>query len=239
MFRTIFIVYRFIYKTTCLINGKIYVGQHKTKNLNDGYIGNGIRKQSDANNKSLFHRAVRKYGYKNFKLEIIEDSILNKKRLNEQEVYWITELDARNREIGYNVGRGGGGSNLEYHTESTKAQMSISQTGRHHTEETKQKGRERMLSLGEKNPAKRPEVRKKNSDAHLGLLVGDKNGMFGKHHKQESIDKQKATLAAKPILICPYCGFLSRNKGAITQHHFDNCKHNPNRNIKSIKTKTG
>ena len=32
-------MYYFIYKTTNLINGKYYIGQHHTEDLNDGYLG--------------------------------------------------------------------------------------------------------------------------------------------------------------------------------------------------------
>ena len=48
--------YSFIYKTTNLINGKIYIGQHTTDNINDRYLGSGV----------YFLRAVKKYGKKNF-----------------------------------------------------------------------------------------------------------------------------------------------------------------------------
>jgi hypothetical protein len=37
-------MYYIVYKTTCLINDKIYIGVHKTETPNDfdGYIGCGI-----------------------------------------------------------------------------------------------------------------------------------------------------------------------------------------------------
>lgn len=54
--------YYFIYKTTCVINDKYYIGMHSTNNLNDGYMGSGKR----------LRNSIKCYGVENHKIEIIE-----------------------------------------------------------------------------------------------------------------------------------------------------------------------
>lgn len=69
----------YIYKTTCIPNGKYYYGVHSEKRISDGYIGCGVCSDGTAINlkkkgvKSYFIDSVVKYGYKNFKKEIISE----------------------------------------------------------------------------------------------------------------------------------------------------------------------
>ena len=51
----------YIYEIKNEINGKTYIGQHKTNNIADSYIGSGV----------VLHRAYEKYGKENFTKKII------------------------------------------------------------------------------------------------------------------------------------------------------------------------
>ena len=62
-----------IYKTTCVINDKIYIGAHATHNIDDGYLGTG----------NAIKRAIKKYGKSSFTREILfycssEEEMYNK-----------------------------------------------------------------------------------------------------------------------------------------------------------------
>ena len=52
----------YLYQITNLVNNKIYVGVHSTHNINDGYMGSGIR----------IENAIKKYGKQNFRKDILE-----------------------------------------------------------------------------------------------------------------------------------------------------------------------
>lgn len=89
--------YYTIYKTTNLINGKIYIGKHQTNNLDDGYIGSG---------KHLRH-SIKKYGIENFVKEILY-VFDTEVEMNAKEKELVTEEFCMRKNT-YNICEGGRG----------------------------------------------------------------------------------------------------------------------------------
>ena len=85
-----------IYKITNRLNSKIYIGKDTTSNPN--YYGSG----------AILNHAIKKYGIENFTKEII-DTAETKADLAEKEKYWISFCNSTDKEIGYNISRGGDG----------------------------------------------------------------------------------------------------------------------------------
>jgi len=93
-----------------MANDKTYVGVHSTDDLNDGYIGCGIlnnknvKSQLKANRTSPLISAINKYGYENFKVEILS-FFDTKVEAYEEESYlvdynWVKSKDNYNAKVG-------------------------------------------------------------------------------------------------------------------------------------------
>lgn len=103
--------YIFVYQTKNLVNGKTYIGVHSTKSVDDGYIGCGVFKESDARRLNLpFHRAVNKYGYASFERHILSFYETYDEAL-EEERYLVGKSWVMSDE-NYNVALGGRGGSL-------------------------------------------------------------------------------------------------------------------------------
>lgn len=72
--------YHYIYKTTCTITGKYYIGMHSTDNLEDGYVGSGKR---------LWY-SINKHGKENHVCEILEH-YFTREWLREREAELVCE----------------------------------------------------------------------------------------------------------------------------------------------------
>jgi group I intron endonuclease len=156
-----------IYKTTNLINNKIYIGKHQTENINDTYLGSGV----------ALERAIKRYGKQNFTKEIL--FVFNtEKEMNEKEKELVTESFIATNKT-YNMGVGGeGGSHFKgkNHSKETKQKLSEIAKDRKFSDETRRKiseaNRKRVLSdetkkkLSEKAKLRfqNEEARKKHSE---------------------------------------------------------------------------
>lgn len=87
----------YLYQITNLVNAKIYVGVHKTKNLDDGYMGSG----------KVISAAILKHGAENFKKDILEHFDTSEAMYAKEKEIVTDEFLLR--EDTYNLRRGGTG----------------------------------------------------------------------------------------------------------------------------------
>jgi hypothetical protein len=90
-------MFYYIYQITNLVNNKIYVGVHKTTDMDDGYMGSG----------KIIKAAIKKYGIDNFRKDILEmfddsDSMYAREKELVTDEFLL-------REDTYNLRRGGTG----------------------------------------------------------------------------------------------------------------------------------
>lgn len=89
-------MFGYIYKTLNLATRKIYIGQHRRREFDPGYLGSG----------TALKASIQKYGRDCFKCELIE-KCATLEELNEREVFWIEKYQSRNPSVGYNLAAGG------------------------------------------------------------------------------------------------------------------------------------
>ena len=78
--------YHYIYKTTCSVNGKYYIGMHSTDNLEDGYLGSGKRLWRSINyhGKENHEKVILEYCKNRVELKKREKDIINEGLLSEK-----------------------------------------------------------------------------------------------------------------------------------------------------------
>jgi group I intron endonuclease len=146
-----------IYKTTNLLNSKIYIGQSIYED--ESYLGSG----------SIITFAIKKYGAINFKKEILERC--SPELLDERERYWIEFYNSTNKDIGYNILSGGQsriGTSLPKNTKEK-----ISETLKQYHVDNPTSGKDNLKS-------RRSYIGENNPNYQNGEKVkGDKNGRYG------------------------------------------------------------
>lgn len=155
-------MYGYIYLTTNNVNGKKYIGQHRSEKFEpDRYLGSGI----------LLIEAIDKYGRENFTCNILEECD-SEDELNQREVFWIAHYNAVEDRNFYNICKGGEGHTCEPWNkgkhgvqEWTEKQEEAFEKGRHLPASDKLK---KFLSEYRTNVVVSEDTRKKLSDAQKG-----------------------------------------------------------------------
>ena len=176
-------MYYTIYKITNQIDGKIYIGSHKTKNLNDDYMGSG----------KYLKFAQEKHGIENFKKEILfvfdtaEEMYAKESALVNEEF-----LATKNT---YNLKVGGFGG-WDYINLNDDIRIEKNRRARKNADDAL------LKKYGVTNPSQLDSVKKKLSAAmhkriSEGYVLSNLPSFQGKKHTTETKRKMSMSLVGK------------------------------------------
>lgn len=139
-----------VYKHTAP-NNKVYIGITSRNPIKRWSAGNGYKTQL------YFYRAIKKYGWKNFKHEILFTG-LSKEEACKKEIELIALYKSNNPMYGYNNSTGGESARAGVHvSDEYKKKLSEANKGKHHSSET-------IMKLKKSRQGRKPMLGLKHSD---------------------------------------------------------------------------
>ena len=190
----------FVYITTNLINGKQYVGDHSTDNIDDNYKGSG----------KYLKNSFLEHGRKNFKRDIL-DFFPTKKEAFEAQSPLIIKHNTLYPN-GYNISPSGGMLEGGSHSEESKDKIGRGNTGKIKDQKTKDKiGYANSIRVWEDKSKDKlrqsklgthasEEAKKNLSTSHIGKVPWNK-GKTGFSHSVQTKDQIRKTMKERGI--CP------------------------------------
>jgi len=176
----------YLYQITNLINNKIYIGVHKTNNIDDNYMGSG----------SAIKLAINKYGIENFKKDILEFFDTYEAALLEEEE--IVDKDFIIRDDVYNLRIGGVGGFEHINNVPVKERKNVKELKRKiasgelkvgGSDNWTDEGRRRIIEVARKNAplanalANTPKsrIKRKNTYKEINHQAGLNNSQYGRY----------------------------------------------------------
>ena len=221
-------MFYYLYEIRNNLNGKIYVGVHKTKNMNDGYMGSG----------KVIKTAIEKHGIENFSKTILE-TFSSEEEMYAREKEVVDDIFLMREDV-YNLRRGGTGG-FEFINKN-----GLNKNDYERSDEWKANLSKRMK---ENNPSKNQKVKEKNS-ARLKKDIAEGKHPFGDSDKQRELCTRQIEKGTHPFMgekgrklqekrikdgthnfcemnisqyECNYCG-IKTTLGNYKRWHGNNCK---------------
>lgn len=221
----------YLYRITNKVNGKIYVGVHKTRRLDDGYMGSG----------KVIRSAIKKHGVENFQKEILE-TFDDAEAMFAREKEIVTE-DFLVRNDVYNLRRGGTGGFDHINRNGLNVSGVEKRDYREISRKTQDTKKTRVYVVSESTrqlmrahcATKRPEVAlrvseklrgRKLSETHIERIRANHRGAGsskGRKIKQPSVAEGRKQIKYESVT-CPHCQVVGK-KNAMMRWHFNNCAH--------------
>jgi hypothetical protein len=158
--------YHYIYKTICNVTGKYYIGMHSCSNLEDGYMGSGVK----------IRRSLNKHGIENHTKEIIE-FLDDRESLKKREKEIVNENMIQDP-LCMNLQLGGGGG---FSSEEHRKRFNEASNKSRQSDEFRKKISNSICELW-----KNDEYRKTHTDA---LILSKR--FLGKTHTEETKEKMR------------------------------------------------
>lgn len=155
-----------VYKITNLVNQKIYIGVHRTCDINDSYMGSG----------TIIKRAINKYGKHNFKKEILF-IFDNEEEMFAKEAELVNEEFVKRKDT-YNNSIGGNSGDFKQALQNYQQLMK--------DPEFYKNWKEKILKV-----VKNPERNEKASRSLKKFYETHEGSFKGKHHTEKSKQKMR------------------------------------------------
>ncbi len=205
----------FIYKVTCLVNNKIYIGlTTQLKGILERWRKHICEANYRTTRKTRFLNAIRKHGPENFIIEQI-DTAETIEELKEKEIYYIAFYDSTNREKGYNTTKGGEGSFGTTMSEETKDKIRQKHLGRKWSDDRKEKHSITLKNANTDFSKGKENFKKHNLETSKIIQKFDIEGNFIEEYLSISQASSKNNLHRSAIIRHIKLGSIRKCKGFI------------------------
>ncbi len=199
-------MFYYLYEIKNKLNGKIYVGVHKTNDMDDGYMGSG----------KIIKRAIEKHGIDNF-TKVILETFENAEDMYAREKEVVTD-EFLLREDVYNLRRGGSGGWDYINSNGLSDRTGVKLTDQQRKNISS--GRKEKITYSYREKISKRMIGNKNALGNRGGTPGPRSDEI----------KAKISAAAKKNthiyerVECPHCGKIGA-KNLMKHWHFDNCRY--------------